>query len=1042
MGKVEKYLFGKQILNLNDLKAVVNDSSLSFKQYLDFLDGCIRLSTGYGKTPTPEFRRGLFLGLMGISEVDETTVSLSDEVESHMRQSTEVMYDDLKNLAKKLNVKDVTISKWADDIAKAPCKEIVSFLDSDEGLFRSQLVSYLKGELDKRFNDQKSSESDHWFQVFTCPVGTRKSAFIEDYDEASLSTDGILNVFARRFIEFLYNAVKEKAGSDSAFGQYLNSIITNYEKRFVPLGFTETRSFSDCYVKQDINIDSTCKRVLLVGDSGCGKSMYLKKILLDYANDGLRAKDDDAIVLPVYYELKGFGDSKFTNLTDVLKNILFSQQVKKELVQSKFEQGKIVLLLDAMDEIALAKQKLFVAQLKNLMDSYGNLRIVISTRYGVSIIDDFERIHDFTKVIFKPDSFNFKKLMRNLGIRNFDSLRLSKRFSSSLSPAFGSILAGLYMNGGDEVTGIASIITLHFINTYKAKFKDDTPELMASLYKDIAFLAHFLMIKGKRNLETIEIVEFCSSENQAFPTFYSGSLSNMCAIGIVELSKDGVLSFSHTLFYEYYLFIYYEYFTCHVRMLPQDDEEKERILESAMKELVMDWDEKTGSIRRSILEIYEFAQDYDGCDVLKKASCWLMQKNNPWGFLFEGVRKRILGTDFNKRDLKQYFDCLDFSWKAGISIAGLEIVLLYYKLDDIVNGYERNAKHYVKADSSGYDLRAVLALEVFSNENFDSGFAKRLMTVIGNPERYLNSIKEDHGIKMIRNFAESHRYISDWQYAMYYRAGFEEILKYVADAEENDLDLLKYGVVVYDKEFEKRDKAFEIFVRLADSDSGYREYAFLNVMLATLNDEKEMDAGLMMRKMAEHNYRHSMPTVLSILLLGELYEKNGLFEDSRICFELAGSLNGDVHKILDFWRLLNDADFKGAGAVLDELTGDFQSWEEGSDLMVMTPWENCSFQIPMVSLLIFRAGFSSVPSRDKLSAELMDIMANDSTRVGKLIELFSEMYERNDYSLDHIIKDYKKEGLRLSNIDPEYLTFLSELKGMSTEEFIDLYKLK
>jgi hypothetical protein len=119
------------------------------------------------------------------------------------------------------------------------------------------------------------------------------------------------------------------------------------------------------------------KRLMVVGEPGSGKSVFLRRLALAYAEGEL----DHIPILLELHRLSELTNWLQTYLVDVLTRNDFPNA--ESFVQMGLENGFFILLFDGLDEVPTDQRKRVVRHIKDLLDRYNNCRVIITCRTAV-----------------------------------------------------------------------------------------------------------------------------------------------------------------------------------------------------------------------------------------------------------------------------------------------------------------------------------------------------------------------------------------------------------------------------------------------------------------------------------------------------------------------------------------------------------------------------------------------------------------------------------------------------------------------------------
>lgn len=157
--------------------------------------------------------------------------------------------------------------------------------------------------------------------------------------------------------------------------------------------------------KEVIDIVNQEKLLMILGGPGAGKSTLLRRIGLE----ALKPKQGglETPCIPVFIELKQFTESNI-NLEDKISeefDICGFPEAKK-FTCSALEQGKLLILLDALDEVPASNLSHVLVQIKNFVDKYKDNRFVASCR-SAAYYNSYLNFSDFSMTEFNDSQIEF-----------------------------------------------------------------------------------------------------------------------------------------------------------------------------------------------------------------------------------------------------------------------------------------------------------------------------------------------------------------------------------------------------------------------------------------------------------------------------------------------------------------------------------------------------------------------------------------------------------------------------------------------------------
>ena len=178
-----------------------------------------------------------------------------------------------------------------------------------------------------------------------------------------------------------------------ALRRYRKSLEATYRELKIPFRAGRPLPMQDVYVpvrvdggdKQQVDayqIIQKQKRLVVLGDPGSGKTMFLRHVALTYATQGLY--DFPGHPVPVYLELnriENAGNSLMTALAKTLENHNFPSA--EGFIRSALESGLLIILLDGLDEVNAPARPVLVEQIKDVWQKYPDNRIIVTCRKAV-----------------------------------------------------------------------------------------------------------------------------------------------------------------------------------------------------------------------------------------------------------------------------------------------------------------------------------------------------------------------------------------------------------------------------------------------------------------------------------------------------------------------------------------------------------------------------------------------------------------------------------------------------------------------------------
>jgi hypothetical protein len=197
--------------------------------------------------------------------------------------------------------------------------------------------------------------------------------YVRNYEERH----GILKVLGMREpvdLETIYTTV-QFLGSE---GIRRFESIENLESAY-RAGERRRYSFEKCEKEDGLEVANRKQFLMILGAPGAGKSTFLRRIGLE-ALKGRKGRYRPECI-PVFVELKRFitGEVNLEAvIIDELETCRFPSAQKS--VSKLLEQGKLLILLDGLDEVPTAQMNKAIGQIQDFVDRYDKNRFIASCR--------------------------------------------------------------------------------------------------------------------------------------------------------------------------------------------------------------------------------------------------------------------------------------------------------------------------------------------------------------------------------------------------------------------------------------------------------------------------------------------------------------------------------------------------------------------------------------------------------------------------------------------------------------------------------------
>jgi len=133
--------------------------------------------------------------------------------------------------------------------------------------------------------------------------------------------------------------------------------------------------------KEAINNHS---KIVIVGKPGSGKTTFLQNLALECI-EGNFYPEFIPVFIPLRILIVKTKDPENFNLINYLGNLWEQYKISRQEIETFAQQGKLLLLLDGIDEVSLEKATNIFTEIQNFSDTYYNNKIIITSRIGYSL---------------------------------------------------------------------------------------------------------------------------------------------------------------------------------------------------------------------------------------------------------------------------------------------------------------------------------------------------------------------------------------------------------------------------------------------------------------------------------------------------------------------------------------------------------------------------------------------------------------------------------------------------------------------------------
>lgn len=208
-----------------------------------------------------------------------------------------------------------------------------------------------------------------------------------------------LSIRLKQLGEFLYNQfASSPLLQNKALKRYRRALVDKHQKLKIPFRINRPLEMSEIFVPLKVTskfndveqIDSytaiaNYRRLMVIGQPGSGKTMMLKHIVLTYGRKKLTMLPDGTV--PILLELHRLNDAELTEDKLIQEiTVAFSRENfpnAERFVRKSLKQGRLMLLLDGLDEINSSSRTQVVYQIRELLDIYRQCRAIITCRVAV-----------------------------------------------------------------------------------------------------------------------------------------------------------------------------------------------------------------------------------------------------------------------------------------------------------------------------------------------------------------------------------------------------------------------------------------------------------------------------------------------------------------------------------------------------------------------------------------------------------------------------------------------------------------------------------
>ncbi len=175
------------------------------------------------------------------------------------------------------------------------------------------------------------------------------------------------------------------------------SINSNIEDIYVSTYFVKRHGHDKPISDNDLISDiRDGKRVVIRGNGGSGKTLFMKRLWLDVFNEP-KGK------IPVMIELRKFNQFSDINITTLIRNALSTTKtISEDLFAELAVDGTFFLVFDGFDEVAVERREEVEAQILEFERLYKKCNIVVSSRPNENFVG-WQVFHTYDVLPFKRE---------------------------------------------------------------------------------------------------------------------------------------------------------------------------------------------------------------------------------------------------------------------------------------------------------------------------------------------------------------------------------------------------------------------------------------------------------------------------------------------------------------------------------------------------------------------------------------------------------------------------------------------------------------
>lgn len=400
------------------------------------------------------------------------------------------------------------------------------------------------------------------------------------------------------------------------------AVKAELERIFVPLEFECVMTEEDQKSREEIRdkeytigkILSEGNRAAILAKPGGGKSTLIRRLALAYAYPSRKKEVDDHLPdenwFPVYIRCRDLGEILPGSILDSIFSIINRAELSRyreafeRLIEEQLEQGRMLLLIDGLDEIADEKKRIcFVDQLYSFVNAYPSVHLIVTSREaGFRAVSGKLGSYCRQYTIADLDEKRIYQLSKNWHRALIDNPRQAKEDSENVCRIIlqDSRITALARNPLLLTTLLFVRRWLGYLPTKKCQLYQEMIKLLLVSWNagahnkmdmdetepQLAFVAYCMTKAGKQTIRRAELIRYIAEARRARPDLLGYTEISPAAF-IVQVEERSSILIQQGLeedergnlepSYEFSHLSFQEYLTAKAiseNWLPEDDQQR------------------------------------------------------------------------------------------------------------------------------------------------------------------------------------------------------------------------------------------------------------------------------------------------------------------------------------------------------------------------------------------------------------------------------------------------------------------------------------